>query len=1108
MQMIVLGMHRSGTSMVARLLNMMGAYFSNEEMAMPATAANPKGYWERKDVRQLNDDVISSLGMSWDNISDFNLQSLEQVPADFQSRAQQIIFNIETQRPWMIKDPRFSLLLPLWRPFLEIPVAIYVYRRPLQVAQSLKKREDFSLMLGIALWEKYNVYGLAHCADLPKILVCHEALMNDPVTTVKKLYQALGEHEVQGLRLPADKEILAFIDQQFFHERSNSQAQNAYLNRQQAVLVEAFESEEIFNLNSLPQLSQGASEILAEYKNKLVAAEQTLVYQRELTEHQNNSRQQEEQLTELQHNLDQVTQTLHTQTGEFDKYKEKIVTYRKQWLDAEALAVSYENLAERLKEEVIELRQHPQILEQQINTLKEHTAQLEAKIVQLEAQSTAHLAAHSNQEQQIAALSSNASRLTQDIHQLVHWITALRSDISATFNSFTWKAGHFMTRIMLALLFKKPGKTARDHIETLLADIENWKSHAYPPESQRVGEVITSSPSVDTTLPVSAPVTIVTSSPVSTTMATDKNASLPKPSTPFDPRDYQTWIKHYDTLTIKILRQMQQRIAQWDDPPLISIVMPTYNTAEKWLRVAIESVQQQVYPHWELCIVDDASTAAHVRPILEKYAAADNRIKLQFRTENGHISAASNTGLEMVTGELVAFLDHDDVLARQALFWVVQDSYDFPNTLLWFSDEDKIDENGVRHDPYFKSDWNHDLFLSHNLITHLAVYRQSLIERVGGFRVGFEGAQDYDFALRAVEQISPLEIRHIPRILYHWRTIEGSTAVRPEEKPYALVAAQRAIHEYLVRRGANARVIDAPEIRGASRVQYLLPQHPPKVNLIIPTYNGLDLLRQCVESIFAKTDYPNYEILIIDNASDDPATLAYMQQLEKVRPVRILDYPYPFNYADMNNMAVEQADGEIIGLLNNDLEVINPDWLTELVSHALRPDVGVVGARLWYPNDTLQHAGVVLGIGGVAGHAHKGFPRGHVGYCGRAALIQNFSAVTGACMLMRKENFLAVGGLNAQHLKIALNDVDLCLKINKLGLRVVWTPYAELYHHESASRGYEDTPEKMARYEKERLYMKSQWPHHLLLDPAYSPNLTLDTQDFVFAWPPRVSPYP
>jgi GT2 family glycosyltransferase len=268
----------------------------------------------------------------------------------------------------------------------------------------------------------------------------------------------------------------------------------------------------------------------------------------------------------------------------------------------------------------------------------------------------------------------------------------------------------------------------------------------------------------------------------------------------------------------------------------------------------------------------------------------------------------------------------------------------------------------------------------------------------------------------------------------------------------------------------------------------------------------LKVLRPCVESILQKTDYQPFELLIIDNASDDPETLIYLQQLQADHAnVRIIDYPYPFNYADMNNKAVVEAQGEIVGLLNNDLEVINAGWLTEMVSHALRPEIGAVGARLWYANDTLQHGGVVLGIGGGAGHAHKGFPRGHVGYMGRAALIQNFSAVTGACMLMRKAVFEQAGGLDAEHLTVALNDVDFCLKLNRMNLRILWTPYAELYHHESASRGYEDTPEKIARYDKERACLKERWEAFLAFDPAYSPNLTLETQDFAFAWPPRIS---
>jgi GT2 family glycosyltransferase len=301
-----------------------------------------------------------------------------------------------------------------------------------------------------------------------------------------------------------------------------------------------------------------------------------------------------------------------------------------------------------------------------------------------------------------------------------------------------------------------------------------------------------------------------------------------------------------------------------------------------------------------------------------------------------------------------------------------------------------------------------------------------------------------------------------------------------------------------------AKVMDAPEIQGTNRVQYLLPNTLPLVSILIPTRNAVELVKMCVESILERTAYRNYEILIINNDSDDPAALNYMEHLENAGKARVVDYPYPFNYAAMNNYAVEHARGEIIVLLNNDIEVISSDWLGEMVSHALRPDIGAVGARLWYPDNTLQHGGVVLGIGGVAGHAHKAFPKGHVGYFGRAALLQNFSAVTGACLAVRKSVYLAVGGLDAEHLTVALNDVDFCLKMSEIGLRVLWTPYAELYHHESATRGYEDTPEKSARYEKERLYMKSRWENFLLMDPAYSPNLTLETQDFVYSWPPRI----
>ena len=1105
MQIIVLGMHRSGTSMVARLLNMMGAYFATETTAMLPTAANPKGYWEREDIRQLNDQVIQSLGMSWDNISDFNHQLLTQeLQLPFHDSAQKIIFSLETRRPWMVKDPRLCLLLPLWQPLLEIPVCVYVYRSPIQVAQSLKQREGFPLILGIALWEKYNSYGLANCADMPRILVSHQELITQPVNTVNKLHQDLLDCDVKGLRLPADREILAFIDPKLFREHGDIKLQNGYINQEQQCLVEAFENGSIFQLSQLPHLSAGTIEILQEYKTKLVANQHNLWLQQEIGKRNQEISELNQKITQLNLELTQQQQIITQHNQELIQHDQEIrqryqeIRQRDQEIRQRDQEITKRNqeIKQILQTKTIEIKSYKNQLlvaetqsnqfNQKVNELSHHKQQLQTNLTAIQDTLSQAQLTLTEQEQQLIKLTQKSNQQQHDIQLLQHWLQALSADIRAVFASLTWRAGNLLTQLILKLLWRQPGLTAKDHINSLLREINAWE-HA----PKHVATVTSSAPT-----------------PSTTESAKQLALAPPQLALQNDPRDYSRWIRNYDTLNPKIIKRMQQRIAEWEYRPFISIVMPTYNTPEKWLRLALESVLQQIYPNWELCIVDDASNQPQVCRVLEEYVRRDKRIKVKFRSTNGHISAASNTALAMVNGEFVAFLDHDDKLARSALFWVAKDIIDYPDAMLWYSDEDKINEQEQRLDPYFKSDWNPDLFLSHNLITHLAVYRTTLIEQIGGFRENYEGAQDYDLALRALEQINPLQIRHIPRVLYHWRIITGSTASRPEEKPYALVAAQKAIQEYLARRGIIAQVTESPEVRGTIRVQYPLPEALPLVTLIIPTYNGLELLQRCVDSILTKTTYENFEILIINNNSDDPSTLTYLHQLEEQGQAQILDYPYSFNYADMNNLAVEHAQGELIGLLNNDLEVISPEWLTEMVSHAVRPEIGVVGARLWYPNDTLQHGGVVLGIGGVAGHAHKGFPRGDVGYLGRAGLIQNFSAVTGACMIMRKANFLKVGGLDAKNLAIAFNDVDLCLKMNEHNLRIVWTPYAQLYHHESASRGYEDTPEKLARFEKERAHMKSRWPNFLLMDPAYSPNLTLETQDFVFAWPPRVAMIP
>ncbi|QFY88995.2 glycosyltransferase [Magnetovirga frankeli] len=566
--------------------------------------------------------------------------------------------------------------------------------------------------------------------------------------------------------------------------------------------------------------------------------------------------------------------------------------------------------------------------------------------------------------------------------------------------------------------------------------------------------------------------------------------------------DYQLWIEHYDQPGEPEIKAMHRQMRAFVRQPKISILMPVYNPNLRWLQQAIDSVLAQIYPHWELCIADDASTQPEVRQMLQGLATQDQRIKVVLRKTNGHIAAASNSALEIASGAYVALMDQDDLLAADALYHVAK-ALEQEDIALIYSDEDKIDEQNRRHAPYFKCDWNYDLFLSHNMICHLGVYDAAQVRALGGFNEALSGAQDYDLALRLIERISPERIRHIPRVLYHWRSHHASTASEESVKPYALEAGEKALNQHLQRRGIAGQAILQPG--GHYRVRYQLPDPAPRVGLIIPTRNGLELLKTCLGSILNKSTYPNYQVLIVDNGSDDPEVLSYFDALGRDHGVRVLRDDRPFNYSALNNRAVSELDCEFVALVNNDIEVISPDWLEEMVSLAAQPGVGAVGARLWYPDDRLQHAGVIM-VGGVAGHAHKGLPRGAPGYAKRAILLQSFSAVTAACLVVRRSTFLAADGLDEEHLAIAFNDIDFCLKLETLGHRNIWTPYAELYHHESASRGLETTPEKQQRFAQEVRFMQDKWGERLRLDPAYSPNLSLDREDFSLAWPPRVPP--
>ncbi len=567
---------------------------------------------------------------------------------------------------------------------------------------------------------------------------------------------------------------------------------------------------------------------------------------------------------------------------------------------------------------------------------------------------------------------------------------------------------------------------------------------------------------------------------------------------------YQRWVRLYDTISRADRMAILADIESFASRPLISIVMPVFNTPEPFLRAALDSVKGQLYPNWQLCIADDASTLPHVARILAEYAAADPRIRIVHRPANGGISAASNSAFEIATGEFVALLDHDDILPVHSLYLVAREILRDPAVDLIYGDEDKLDERGRRFDPYFKSDWNPDLFLAQNMISHLGVYRAALVREVGGFRTEFDGSQDYDLALRIVEKTNAERIRHIPHILYHWRATTGSTACSIAAKPHARIAARDAVVDHLQRRGICAEVDFA---RGPSfqQVRYPLAAEP-SVTIIIPTRDRSDLLACCIGGILGVTDYRNFEVLIVDNLSRESATEELYRKAADDSRVRVLRYARPYNFALINNWAAEQADGDILLFLNNDTEVINRDWLRHLVANAIRSEVGAVGAKLLYPDGHVQHGGIILGMGGVAAHFHLRRRAKDAGYFGRALLQQNLSAVTAACLAMRRRIFTEIGGFDGVNLAVAFNDVDLCLRIRERGHMIVWTPLALLYHHESASRPSDLQSDQQHRFTREISYMRARWGAALDRDPYFNPNLSLSDPTIGLAYPPRV-PY-
>lgn len=617
--------------------------------------------------------------------------------------------------------------------------------------------------------------------------------------------------------------------------------------------------------------------------------------------------------------------------------------------------------------------------------------------------------------------------------------------------------------------------------------------------------------------------------------------------------DYSVWFERHKATAEELERQRKQN---WKNPAVISVVVPVYRTPELFLRQMIESVLVQSYPHWELCIADGSGDDLQTEKVIGEYIKKDSRIRYEKLEKNLGIADNTNAAFAMARGDFIALFDHDDLLAPDALFEVAQAIEKNQEAEVLYTDEDKVTSDLSEHfQPHFKPDFNLDLLRSNNYICHLFVVKRSLVEKTGGLSREFEGAQDYDFVFRCIEEASKgvepghsvdnihpgtgqeslagwlavcrgRKVIHVPRVLYHWRIHKASTADNPASKAYAFDAGKRAIEAHLERCGVKGSVSHTKDM-GFYRVTYEVDSQP-LVSIIIPNKDHVEILESCLNSIREKTTYPNYEIIIVENNSKEEKTFAFYKNLDGQKGIQVVYWDkesytflksnisqeskiYPesnhsaersnskspdFNYSAINNFGIARSKGAYIICLNNDITVITPGWIEEFLGHAMREEVGITGARLYYPDDTIQHAGIVLGIGGIAGSMFVGLPKSHSGYLHKARLQQDLSAVTAACMMFRRDVYEKAGGFE-EKLAVAFNDVDFCLKVGKAGYLVVYDPFVEMYHHESKTRGPEDTKEKVRRFQSEIEYMRSHWLTLLKQgDPYYNPNFSLKTWNY------------
>jgi GT2 family glycosyltransferase len=996
---LVVGMHRSGTSAVARVVNLLGVPTTSAADLMPGDEGNAFGYWESVLLSRRDEELLQSVSSSWATPPyPFDVQRLAGDPEQL-AAGRQALEQVASGSSWVWKDPRICLLLPFWRAALTVsPAIVLVHRDPTEVAHSVQRRHGLSLPHALALWERYTRTSLRDAADLPCFVLNYRDLLESARERISGLMNFLSSHaglETSQDALQAAVASLVPADRRY---RTTSAADGALLSQEQGQLVRVMEhlagAHERLPLVDIGDETSWTEPLLSSRRG-LYIANRRLDDVRLTAQHEQNLREAEERRA--------------------DALALELADVRTQLVQSRREAASFKAEVERhqaVGAEVAEVRER------------------------------------ASQEIEAAMAAAEAARYAIDvIHASTSWKISAPVRALAPFRQ--------------AVIGRRRGGSL----------LRQTVSHV---RREGVGETL-------------------------------RRARQEIRALPHEHSDYEEWVERYDDFSAGDRLAVERAVAKLERAPLISVIMPVYNTDPDLLSTAVESIRAQVYPYWELCIADDASTRGDTRVTLERLVASDNRILVTRRDENGGIAAATNDAVARATGDFVAFVDHDDKLAPDALYCVAERLDREPDLDLVYTDEDKIDERGHRYQPYFKPAFNPELLLAQNYFNHLTVVRRSLVERVGGLRLDLEGSQDHDLVLRLVEVTSPERIAHVPHVLYHWRQLAGATNFSRTHADRAALAGTRAVQSFLDRRGERAQVTVDSRTPGWQRVRWLPPEEQPEVTVVIPTRDRLSLLRACVEGLLHKTAYDNLRVLIADNDSIEPETLQYLEGLRAGERTDVVHVPGDFNYSAINNRAVERVDSPLVMLLNNDIEVDQPTWLQEMVGLLMRDGVGAVGAKLYYGNGSVQHAGVVLGIGGVAGHALKYRPANEIGYFGRLVLTQEVSAVTGACLLTRTSAWRELGGLDEDNLSVAFNDVDFCLRLREAGHRVIWAANAELRHLESVSRGREESARQVARFNRESAWMKRRWGSALHTDAAYNPNLTDVHEDYSLAYPPRVA---